>query len=247
MTTRITPPLASNILRARHGLRRQHVDCALDNADEAYAVQTAVAIATGAVGGFKTARKSGAEPIMAPIFARDIHPSGAHVASAFGGKLGVELEIGFRLITPPPSADAADLMTWLRCGLEPLVVIEIVDTRLVGHGSDTPLVQLADNQINAGLITGPILEGWTGENLSAVRARMLAGDDCLLDGMAQVPGGDALKTVAGLVRMIGTHCGGLQAGQIIITGSLHALTYVAPGTHVTGRIDGFGDITVTVS
>ena len=52
--------------------------------------------------------------------------------------------------------------------------------------------------------------------------------------------------MAGLVRMAGDHCGGLQAGQIIITGSLHPLTYVEPGTQVAGRIDGFGDIAVTI-
>lgn len=246
MTSPITPPLAHHILRARRHAQRQPATGELDNADAAYAVQAAVAAATGEIGGFKTARKPGDDAIMAPIFAHDIHHSAAHVSSAFGGGLGVELEIGFRLIGPPPAADASDLTTLLGQCLEPLVVIEIVDTRLAGPQSEAPLAKLADNQINAGLIIGPVMRDWMGESIGTVQARMMAGDDCLLDGTAQVPGGDALETVAGLVRMIGNHCGGLQTGQIIITGSLHPLTYVDPGTHVAGHIEGFGDIAVTI-
>jgi 2-keto-4-pentenoate hydratase len=46
--------------------------------------------------------------------------------------------------------------------------------------------------------------------------------------------------------MIGEHCGGLQPGQIVITGSLHPLTYVLPGTSVVGHIEGLGDVSVQI-
>ena len=150
--------LARSLLEARRIGQRQPVTGRPTDAQCAYAVQSAVAAVTGPVGGFKTARKPGAAPIMAPIFARDIHPSGAHISSAFGGNLGVELEIGFRLKSVP-DPHAGDLRAQLAVCLEPLVVIEIVDTRLDGPDSTAPLAQLADNQINAGLITGPSDDG----------------------------------------------------------------------------------------
>lgn len=239
------PALAQAILQARHDRGRASVVDAPQDAAAAYAVQAAVAVATGPVGAFKTARKPGVAPIMAPIFARDIHPCGTQLASAFGGRLGIELELGFRVKALPDLA-ASDLTAQLALCLEPLVVIEIVDTRLHGPDSTAPLVQLADNQINAGLITGPTLHGWDGRSFATVQACMMAGDTCLLDGPAQVPGGDALASVVGLFQMVGDHCGGVQVGHVIITGTLHPLTYVDPGTQVAGRIDGIGEIAVTI-
>lgn len=239
------PALAHAILHARRDRQRCPVVGAPPDAAAAYAVQAAVAAGTGAVGGFKTARKPGAESIMAPIFACDIHPGGSQLDSAFGGQLGVELEIGFR-VKALPDMDGNAVTARLADCLEPLVVIEIVDTRLRGRDSTAPLVQLADNQVNGGLVIGPTLHGWDGRSFGTVQARMMAGDTCLLDGPAQVPGGDALASVTGLLQMVGDHCGGVQVGHVIITGSLHPLTYVDPGTQVSGRIDGIGEIAVTI-
>lgn len=238
--------LAAAILQARADGRRRALPAAPDSHAAAYRVQAMVDAALGPVGGFKTALKPPAPQIMAPIHAATLQPSGGTAQSPFGGGLGVELEVGLRLLRPLPPLDAPDFAVRLRDCVEPVAVIELVDTRLEGAGADAPLAKLADNQINAGLVVGAAAPGWAGGPLDRVTARMTLNGAPLLDGPAEVPGGDAVDSLAALARMIGDHCGGLQPGQIVITGSLHPLTYVDPGTDVSGEIDGIGGVSVRI-
>ncbi|MGS4946132.1 2-keto-4-pentenoate hydratase [Meridianimarinicoccus sp. RP-17] len=240
------PALARSILEAFATAHRAGCDAAPVDAAAAYAVQAAVAARRGPVAGFKTARKPGQPQIMAPIMAGDVIDSGTSMASLFGGPLGIELELGLRIAAPLPDPDDQDFVKALGGCVEPLAVIELVDTRLDGPAATDPLSKLADAQINAALVIGPTLRGWDGGPLTGAMARMTAGEDTLLDGPATVPGGDARETLHALAAMIGGHCGGLKPGQIVITGSLHPLTYVAPGTPVDGWIDGCGTVSVRI-
>ena len=211
---------------------------------DAYYIQSAVAAQMGAVGGFKTARKGDAPPIMAPIFAADIVPSGADVAVV--GLLGIELEVGFEIIGDCPANMASLGVSDLAQLLRPVAVIELVDTRVTGPSADDQIVKLADNQINAGLVVGAFAPDWDGSDFGTLQARMQAGDDVILDGQATVPGGSALETFAALNRQIGDHCGGFKRGQIVITGSLHPLVYYPAGTKVAGWIEGIGTVSVNL-
>jgi 2-keto-4-pentenoate hydratase len=243
---RVMPDLARRILGAFATDRRSECHLVPAGAPEAYAVQVAVVAARGPVAGFKTACRPGKPQIMAPVMASDVVYSGARVSSRFGGALGVELELALRILAPLPDPADPGFIAALGTCVEPLAVIELVDTRLDGPVAGDPLVKLADAQINAGLVIGPVLAGWDGGALTGAAARMLAGDTLLLDGPGQVPGGDVRDTLRALAAMIGDHCGGLQPGQIVITGSLHPLTYVAPGTLVEGWIDGCGSVSVMI-
>ena len=238
--------LALRLLDAFALRQRIPLGAAPATVEEAYDIQAAVAAGRGQVAAFKTGRKAGQAQGMAPIMACDVVDSGARVASRFGGPMGVELEIGLRILRPLPDPDAPGFLDALASCVEPLAVIELVDTRLEGPAATDPLAKLADAQITAGLVIGPVLTGWDGLTLSTIDTRMRAGDAVLLDGPADVPGGDARETLRGLAAMIGQHCGGLQPGQIVITGSLHPLTYVAPGTLVEGWIEGCGTVSVEI-
>lgn len=214
------------------------------DATQVYDIQRRVAASLGPVGGFKTARKGDAPPIMAPLFASGILRSGAQVPVR--DVMGIELEVGFEILRDRPAGgwprDLSDLVACLR----PVAVIELVDTRIKGPLAEDPLAKLADNQINAGLVIGETAPDWAGQDFGTPLARMKAGADVLLDGQGLVPGGSALETVAALAREIGDHCGGLKQGQIIITGSLHPLVYYPAGTHVEGWIEGIGSVSVTL-
>lgn len=210
--------------------------------DEAYSIQSGVAQRIGTVGAFKTARKGDASPIMAPIFAGDIVQSGEQVAVK--DTLGIELEVGLQIIQDWPldvtRLPLADMIPLLR----PVAVIELVDTRINGPLADDAIVKLSDNQINAGLVIGAEASDWNGSDFGNVEAGMQAGEDLILEGQATVPGGSALKAFASLACQIGSHCGGLKRGQIVITGSLHPLVYYPKGTLVQGWIAGIGTVSV---
>jgi len=209
----------------------------------ALAVQAAVLEALGTTaGGFKVGNTASDEPILAPIRADRVLESGASFPVA--DHIGVELEVGLEVLAPiPADVTAATIAQYLR----PRPVIELVDTRLTGDAAEAPLAKLADNQINAGLILGAPLEDWDGSDFTTVPAALACGTETLLDGgEVTVPGGSALFNAAALARAIGSHCGGLRPGQVIITGSLNPLTYFGPGTEVQGRIDGLGEVAVSL-
>ena len=204
---------------------------------EALAVQSALMDRFGPPGAFKVANKAGAPFVMAPIRADRIHPSGDAVA--FRDRAGVELEVGFEVVAPlPPDATLSDLAACLR----PLPVLEIVDTRIAGAAADLPFVKLADLQANRALVIGRPDAAWTGGDFTDLWARLDADGTPLFEGQTCVPGGSALRLVADLAGRIGSHCGGLRPGQIVITGSLNGLPYLTEAADVAGEIAGLGRV-----
>ena len=213
-------------------------------AAEAYYIQARVCSALGAAGGFKAALKPGEVPIMSPIVPDSIFESGANVQ--IGDAMGIELEVGWKIIAPLPDPSASDLDARLCRSVLPVPVIELVNSRLTGTIAEDPIAKLADFQINHGLIIGTPIEDWGGRDIGMMEARMQAGDNMLLNGPADVPGGSAFSTFKMLLAKIGMHCGGLQVGQIVITGSLHPLTYVEGPCEVRGLINGLGAVSFTL-
>ncbi|MDU8911652.1 2-keto-4-pentenoate hydratase [Aestuariicoccus sp. MJ-SS9] len=237
--------LADALLKARkegRALAAHALPATVTKAAEAYRVQALVARACGPVGGFKVANKPDAPRIMAPILAPDIIPAGARLAVPGDEQIGIELEVGFRIDAPLPEAGAPDRRAAIAGCLSAVPVIEIVRTRLPMDAP--PMMKLADNQINGGLVVGQAVKDWQGLRLGPVQACLTFGGETVLDGDAAVPGGDAFENFLVLEEMIGDHCGGLTPGQVVITGSLNGLPYVRGGMRVEGRIDGLGAVSL---
>lgn len=238
--------IAQALIVARQGGPRLSAACAASvnlTFEDAYDVQRRVANEFGPVGGFKFAQRPGQTAIMAPIYAADIYSSGATVPSG-GNSVGIELEVGFRILAPLPAPSDPDFSDKLRACMTPLAVIELVQTRLQDDSNASPELRLADNQINGGLVVGADATEWDGGPLGSVSAELYFDDQQVLDGAIKLPFGDAFDCLNTLARMIGEHCGGLQAGQVVITGSLNGLPYLAPGTKIRGHIDGIGGVAV---
>jgi 2-keto-4-pentenoate hydratase len=214
--------------------------------EDAYNVQRRVANVLGPVGGFKFAQRPGQAAIMAPIYSADIHPSGATVPSD-GDPVGIELEVGFRILAPLPALTDPDFFDKLHTCVTPLAAIELVQTRLQDDSSASPELRLADNQINGGLVIGSEVTEWKGGPLSPVSAQLDFDNQQVLNGEVKLPFGDAFDCLTRLVRMIGEHCGGLQPGQVVITGSLNGLPYLAPGAKIRGSICDIGEVAVDLA
>ncbi|MBE9636419.1 hydratase [Salipiger pacificus] len=210
--------------------------------EDCLAVQAAVSQARGAVAGFKVAAGAGAvAPVVAPIAAVDVVADEG--SATVRDRLGIELEIGFELLKPLPGPGLPEPVAEY---FAPRPVIELVDTRLGGEAAEVPLLKLADMQVNAGLVAGAALAGWDGSDFGTVEARLTAGETAVLDGAATVPGGSALANLRLFCEVIGDHCGGLQPGQVVITGSLCGLPYFPAGTEVSGEIAGLGRVAVSL-
>lgn len=238
----ITQTLATALISAHQtGTRAEASTLPQPDFATALAVHEIVQAALGPVCGFKVAARPDGPPVIAPIPASRSFVSGGAVAVE--DTLGIEMEIGFELIAPP----ADDMMSRPQDFFRPLLVLELVDTRVTGDGANAPLMKLADMQINAGLVTGPALDGWDGTDFGTVRGALRCGGTQVVEGALTVPGGSAVSNLALFCDNIGDHCGGLQKGQIVITGSLSGLAYFPSGTDVHGEVEGFGSIDFQLS
>ncbi len=208
------------------------------------AVQEAVAAQLGPVGGFKVACPPGAPIIIAPIMACDIYQSPALIDIPAGEEVGVELEYAFRVIAPLPAPDMPDFEARLRDAVELLPAFELVRSRLADPKGASAALKMMDNQLNGAVVLGAPCRDWRGIDVTRAEARLTLGNEILLDGAARVPGGDAFATLCALVRASGNHCGGLQRGHVVITGSLNGLPWVTPETEAEAVIDGLGKVSM---
>lgn len=237
--------LAAALIRSRQGGPK--TDLSFDRsapvtAAQAYQVQQALARRFGPAGAFKVACKPGQPVIMAPIYAADIRPSGQSFPAPEGEPIGIELEIGFKILRPLPQPGTADYRQRLRDCVALVPVIEVVLTRLADAEAASPMLRLADNQLNGGLVVGPERADWQDLDLSRATATLDFGATRVLDGTVPVPGGDAFENFCKLAEMTGSHCGGLQPGHVAITGSLNGLPYIEAGTAVKGWVEGLGEV-----
>ncbi|WP_341705678.1 hypothetical protein, partial [Ferrovibrio sp.] len=184
--------------------------------------------------------------IFAPIPAAAIRPSPALWPAAGSRLRGAELEIAFRIDAPLPPADAADFLPRLAAAVTPLPAFEILDSRLQDPRNAAPLRVLADSQMNAGLVCGAASDGrWQPADFDRPDVFLKAGDSVLCAGPASLPGGTPFALLAELVCRCGDHCGGLQPGQIVTTGSFTGMHFFAAGATVSGRIAGLTPLSVT--
>jgi len=212
--------------------------------DDAYQVQSILAKKYGPIAGFKVARKPGQPNIMAPIYAKDTYSTPEVIQPPIGESIGIELEIGFKILSPLPAPNTENYLENLRACVAMVPVIEIVLTRLSDDPDCSPQLRLADNQMNGGLVVGQEARDWAAFDRPEVDAYLAFGDEVVLDGMASVPAGNAFESFRALAEMVGNHCGGLKPGHIVITGSLNGLPYIKRGTPVRGEIRGLGEVAI---
>jgi len=240
--------VASALIGARR--ERSRVDtAALDAApqtrEDCYAVQQAVADAIAPAAAFKTARKGpGDVPIMAPILFGTVRDSGSTFSRDELSVIGVELEIGFRIDRPLPDPTGADFALRARECISLVPAIEVVDTRLTDPEAAGPMWRLADNQNNGGLVCGTPVSAWQELDLDAAEIDLTIGGVREYSGAHPSPGGNAFDVFCAFAAIVGGHCGGLQPGQTVITGSLMGCHYIEPGRNVRGVIDGLGVVEV---
>jgi 2-keto-4-pentenoate hydratase len=244
----MTDPLTTALLLARNGGPKLPASVGEGlTRDRVFAVQAEVAAELGPVGGFKVARPSGAPIIIAPIMARDIHQSPATIPLSEGEEAGVELEYAFRLIAPLPDTAAPDFENRLRHAVELLPVFELVQSRLADPKGANAALKMLDNQLNGAVVLGAPRADWHAIDVTRAEAHLTLGDDTLLDGVAAVPGGDAFATLCALAQALGDHCGGLQPGQVVITGSLNGLPWMRAPIVAQGNIAGLGSVSMTLA
>jgi len=213
--------------------------------DDAYSIQAHVASDSGPIGAWKTGRPDNASvPVYAPILAQTVRLSPASYDAHELHSCGIELEIGFCIDRPlpPPGPDFAAA---LRNCVRPLVTLEMVDSRVQDFTELPAAAKLADNQVNGGLVIGTPVDDWADVNLTQAEVTLSVNGQVVISCLSDVPGGNAFDTLVALASLVGTHCGGLQPGQFVSTGTLSGILFLEPGSTVQGEVAGLGTISAT--
>ena len=220
---------------------------ALASEADAYAVQERVARELGPVGAWKVGAASpAAEPVRAPILAATIHASPVTVPAAGFHVIGIEAEIAYRLGADLPPRERPYTSAEVAAAVEGMLpAIELVDTRLADHAAAPPLWKLADNQINGGLVTGPLATAWRRFDPVSQPVRLEIEDTVVAEGRGGNTAGDPFRLLVWLANHLGSQGGGLRRGEVVTTGSLTGLRFVAPGARVRATLEGLGQVAVT--
>jgi 2-keto-4-pentenoate hydratase len=251
MEAAATDRIARMFLEARRGgpLVTPEPADALTSVADAYAVQEQVVRELGPVGAWKVGAPSpSAEPVRAPILAATIHASPVTLPASSFHVIGIEAEIAYRLGADLPPRDrsyGSEEVGAAIAGMLP--AIELVDTRLQDQAAAPALWKLADSQINWGLVTGPLTADWQHFDPSTQPVRLEVDGSLVAQGRGGNTAGDPFRLLVWLANHCGAHCGGLRRGQIVTTGSLTGLRFVAAGTRVRATLEGLGEVTVTIA
>jgi len=224
------------------------LDLAPQNETEAYRIQQLVGSALGAGRGcWKVAMNDAHIGSCAPVFAADVHRSAARVTSPIADRLGIEPEIAFslkRALPRLPDGRQYEREQVIGVIAAAHAAIEIVVSRFNSHDGAAPLDRLADNISNAGLVLGPPCEHWQQLNLSTIELHLCIepgqGDSSEIDAHGGHPLGDPLLPLLWLANHACQNGPGLQAGDVVTTGSYAGLRFVERNTHVSVRFAGLG-------
>ena len=208
---------------------------------QAYAIQRLVAGDAQAIGGWKVGPAEPEAPAQcSPIPAAAVLPSPARIAD--GTLRGIEAEVAFRMGADlPPRSTPYTRQEVTRAIATAHPVIEPLDSRYGDPDSLPPLTNLADSQINGGLVWGPGRADWHDIDFDRETVQQFV-DGALHTTHTGNPAGDMIRLMVWLANEGAAWAGGLKAGQFVTCGSWTGKTYAAPGTAVRVHFPSLGEV-----
>jgi 2-keto-4-pentenoate hydratase len=186
-------------------------------------------------------------PIAGALLAGGRLGSGASLRHADYARIGIECEIAMVLGAPLGggaigAATAAAAVTTLH------PAIELVDDRYGGSYRDfgVPAI-VADNAFHAGFVLGPGVAAWREIDLGAVRGVTRSGGVVRVEGRGADVQGHPLNSLAWLANHLGTRGLRLEAGEIVLTGSIPLPYWARAGESIEIEIERLGALQLTLA
>ena len=246
--------------RRRARFERLRGELAPASLAEAYEVQDEVhrrfaAAGWGELGGHKIALTSPAiqelcgvdQPAGGAIFARTIQRSPARLRLADFMHLGLEFELGVRLGRDLPAAGAP----YDRENVAPAVAscmpaFELIEDRGADYTDLDAASILTDKCWCGGVVIGPEVADWHDLDLETTPVELLWNRAVVDRGVTGAAMGHPLESLAWLANLLASRGRGMQAGELVITGSALKTRFPEKGDEVTYRIAGLGETTVRI-
>jgi 2-keto-4-pentenoate hydratase len=196
--------------------------CRPHDLDSALAIQEAVTQVWGqAVGGWKCGTPAADKWVIAPIYATTIHRQSPCPVWARDGQAKVEPELAFVIgqdlpprAQPYTPAEVDDVIVATHLALE------LIDSRYAPDAGELSFAdKLADGLVNQGLFLGPAVNSERARHAVHLPLRIEGGKGGpqALDGVH--PNDDPRAPLYWLAEFLRSRGQGLQAGQVVITGS----------------------------
>jgi 2-keto-4-pentenoate hydratase len=152
----------------------------------------------------------------------------------------VEVEVGFILggTLPGEGCTEEDVIAATEA-VAP--AIELIDSRIVDWRIGL-VDTIADNASSAGYVLGPERVSPTELDLTKIDARLLRNGEQVAEGRSDAVLGNPVIAVAWLARKVASFGVRLEAGHVILPGSVHRAIDVAPGDRFTADFDGLGHV-----
>jgi 2-keto-4-pentenoate hydratase len=224
------------------------------NFDEAYAAQEALLKLWeprfGKVAGLKIAVTTKVmqelmginHPCGGTIFASRVHASPARIAKADFVNVRIECELAIRLGCDLPKGPAPCNRDNVRAAVaEVMAAFELIEDRNADYKACKALSLIADNAWNGGIVLGPGKAPPPGSDLNGITGRLARNGKEELAGKTDDPMG-ALAWVANLAADRGRP---LQAGMVVITGSVVPTIDIGIGERLDFALEGIGEVSMT--
>lgn len=216
---------------------------------EAYRVQLQVIEELGgSVAGWKASMPDATQGLCAPIISGNLLRSPASLADLAHPthdtrRHGIEPEIAFRMgRSLPPRADgrAYQRDEVLAAIASAHCAIEICACRVGDFHGGPPLERLADSIMNEGLVIGAAHSDWRELDLLHLALTFRINDTLAHQGVGGHPLGDPLLPMVWMANHLAARGPGLQAGEVVTTGSCAGLHYLQSGQLARAEFTGLG-------
>ena len=183
-------------------------------------------------------------PDFAPVLASHVLEDGAEVAASAFIHPRVEAEIALVLgdDLAGPECTASDVA---KAVAGAVAAIEIVDSRIAGWRiklADT----IADLASSGAIVLSSAVVPADGIDLRLAGMVFTRDNEVVATGAGAAALGSPLLATAWLVRTLAGLGESLLAGQLVMTGALHAAVDVAAGQQYRAEIDNLGTVTLTI-
>jgi 2-keto-4-pentenoate hydratase len=184
-------------------------------------------------------------PIAGIVLSDRVLATGARVAPAAYGRLGIEFEIAVRLGRDLPAAGAPYDMAKIEAAIDAVApAIEIVDDRAADYAQLDALSLVADNSWNAGIVLGAFQKTWP--DLREIAGAVTRNGAALDAGKGADVLGHPFAPLVWLANHLATRGAGLAAGAIVMTGSIVTTKFPASGEIYRFELAGLGAVELVV-
>jgi len=188
-----------------------------------------------------------------PLFASRVFASPARIPQSLTPSLCIEPEVTFRLTGDLPARDKLYQAEEVAGAVEACPSFEVVDTRF--DTSDRTIRQMlneratlieayADHITNGAFIIGPGVKDWRDIDFARMRVTMRKDDTLIVETVGGHAFIDPFLPVVVLANEL-RHGPGMQAGQVVATGSFSGFFPVALDQKIVAEFAGLGRVEAT--